>query len=1129
MDVSAWLRGLGLEQYAPAFRDNDVDGEVVPELTADDLISIGVTSVGHRRKLLAAIAALGAEPTRHLAQSAVSATSTPISPPTIDAERRQLTVMFCDLVGSTPLSGRLDPEDMRGIIGAYHRCVTETVEGLGGFVARYMGDGALIYFGYPQAHEDDAERATRCGLALVDRVRRLNLGEKLHARVGIATGLVVVGGEVVEHDVVGETPNLAARLQALAEPDTVVIADGTRRLLGNLFELTDLGARDLKGIAGPARAWAALRASSVGSRFDALHTTGLTALVGREEESELLLRRWSRAQTGEGQVALLSGEAGIGKSRLTAALLERLAGEPHTRLRYFCSPQRADSAFHPIIGQMERAAGLAYDDKPQAKLDKLDAVLARTSTSPEDAALFAEMLSLPNDGRYPVLDLAAEQRRRRTLEALMSQLAGLARRQPVLMIFEDVHWIDPTSLEVFGRIVDRIKTLPALLIVTFRPEFNAPWVGRSHVTSLTLNRLGEHEAAAIIARLVGNKALPADVMAEIVERTDGIPLFVEEMTKAVLEAESEGAARRTVAAVPSPVLAVPASLHASLMARLDRLGPAKEVAQIGSAIGREFSHALLAAAARKPEAELGLALDRLVQAGLLFRQGVPPQASYLFKHALVQDAAYGMLLREPRRALHARIAETLESQFSEIAESQPEIPAHHCTEAGLIEKAASLWGKAGQRSLARSALIEAAAQLTRALEQIATLPGTAALRREQIKLQVALITPLMHIKGYAATETKAAAEQARSLIEQAEALGEPPEDPLLLFSVLRAFWAANNVASNRDVCRDLAAQFLALAEKQRATVPLTVGHHLLGMSLMLTGDIAEGRGHSDQAIALYDPAEHRPLAARFGQDTAVAILVFRSLALWLLGYPEAALKDADDALKNAREMGQAARLMFALSVAAKPYTLCGDRAVAAALARELVALAEEKGSLFWKASGMMNQGCVLALTGRASDAIETLISGIAAHRTTGATIFTPFYLMHLARADAELGQFEAARRCIGEAMTAAETTKETWCEAEIHRTAGEIALMSPEPDAAKAQAHFERAIAIARAQTAKSWELRAATSLARLWRDQGKRQQARDLLAPVYGWFTEGFDTADLKEANTLLDELTEPAIAVEG
>jgi class 3 adenylate cyclase len=844
--------------------------------------------LGHRRKLLRAIADLKA--IEKSAPAVAVAAAAPASPRPLDtAERRQLTVMFCDLVGSTALSARLDPEDMREIIGAYHRCCTEQIAIAGGFVAKYMGDCVLAYFGYPQAHEHDAERGVRAGLGLVEAVPKLKTtaGVPLQVRVGIATGLVVVGdligaGAAQEQAVVGETPNLAARLQGIAEPNTVVIADSTRRLLGNLFELKDLGPMDLKGIAGPARAWAALRPSSVESRFDALHTTSLTALVGREEEADLLQRRWSRAKTGEGQVVLLSGEGGIGKSRLTAALLERLASEPHTRLRYFCSPQRADSAFHPIIGQMERAAGLAYDDKPQAKLDKLDAVLAQTSTSPRDAALFAEMLSLPNDGRYPALELAPEQRRQRTLETLTSQLAGLARQRPVLMIFEDVQWVDPTSLEVLGRTVDRIKTLPALLIVTFRPEFNAPWVGQSHVTSLTLNRLGEREAAAMIAHLLGNKELPADVLAEIVERTDGIPLFVEELTKAVLEAESEGAARRTVAAVPSPALAVPASLHASLMARLDRLGPAKEVAQIGSAIGREFSHALLVLVARKPEAALGSALDHLIQAGLLFRQGVPPHASYLFKHALVQDAAYGTLLREPRRALHARIAETLESQFAETAESQPEILARHCTEAGLIEKAAGLWGKGGQQSQARSALAEAAAQFTRALDQIATLPGTRALRREQIKLQVALITPLIHVKGYAAAETKAAAEQARLLIEQAEALGESPEDPLLLFSVLYAFWVANFVAFNGDVICDLAAQFLALAEKQRAIVPLMIGHRLMGLSLLFTGDIAEGRVHFDQAIALYDPAEHRPLATRFGVDSEVSILSYRPFALWSL-------------------------------------------------------------------------------------------------------------------------------------------------------------------------------------------------------------------------------------------------------
>jgi class 3 adenylate cyclase len=696
LDIDGWLRGIGFAQYAEMFRANDIDIELLGRLTSDDLQDMGVVSLGHRKKLLEAIAALVAAPE---APARIPVPATEPKTPDI-AERRQVTVMFSDLVGSTALSARMDPEDLREVISAYQNCVAETVRRCDGFVAKYMGDGVLVYFGYPQAHEDDAERAVRAGLELIGAVTAIKSPVPLQTRVGIATGLVVVGdligsGEAQERGIVGETPNLAARLQGIAEPNMVVIAEATRRLLGNLFELEDLGAKDLKGIAGPVRAWAALRGSSVEGRFEALHTTGLTALVGREEELDLLLRRWSRAKGGEGQVVLLSGEAGIGKSRLTAALLERLSGEAHTRLRYFCSPQHTDSAFYPIIGQMERATGLTHDDTAQIRLEKLGAVLAQTSTSTQDAALFAEMLSLPNDGRYPALDLAPQQRRQRTLEALTSQLVGLAHQQPVLMIFEDAHWVDPTSLEVLGRTVDRIKALPVLLIVTFRPEFDAPWEGQSHVTSLTLNRLGEREAAAIIARLAGNKALPADVLAEIVERTDGIPLFVEEMTKAVLEAESEGAALRTAAAVPSAALAVPASLHASLMARLDRLGPAKEVAQIGAAIGREFSHALLASVARKSEAELGSALDRLIRAGLLSRQGLPPQASYLFKHALVQDAAYGTLLREPRRALHARIAEAIQSQFAETAESRPEMLAHHCTEAGLIEKAAGLWGKAG--------------------------------------------------------------------------------------------------------------------------------------------------------------------------------------------------------------------------------------------------------------------------------------------------------------------------------------------------------------------------------------------------------------------------------------------------
>ena len=1122
--IADWLEKLGMSEYAERFAENDIDFTILSELTDQDLEKIGIVSLGHRRKLLRAIADL-----KVVEKSEPSITVAAVAPaepgPQDFAERRQVTVMFSDLVGSTALSARMDPEDLREVISAYQKSVAQTVRRFGGFVAKYMGDGVLVYFGYPEAHEDDAERAVRAGLELIGAVAGLKTGVGLQTRVGIATGLVVVGdligsGSAQEQAVVGETPNLAARLQVIAEPNTAVIADGTRKLLGNLFELEDLGPKNLKGIAGPVRVWVALRASSVESRFEALHTSGLTALVGREEELELLLRRWGRAKTGEGQVVLLSGEAGIGKSRLTAALLERLADEPHTRLRYFCSPQHTDSALYPIISQMERAAGLAHDDTPRAKLDKLDAVLAPTSTSIHDAALFAEMLSLPNDGRYPALELAPEQRRQRTLEALTAQLVGLVGQRPVLMIAEDAHWIDPTSLEVFGRTVDRIKALPALLIVTFRPEFNAPWVGRSYVTSLALNRLGERETAAIIVHLVGNKELPADVMAEIVERTDGIPLFVEEMTKAVLEAEGEGDARRTAAAVPSPALAVPASLHASLMARLDRLGPAKEVAQIGAAIGREFSYALLAAVVSKPEAELASALDRLIAAGLLFRQGVPPHATYLFKHALVQDAAYGTLLREPRRALHARIAEILESQFAEIAESRPEMLARHYTEAALIEKAAGLWGKAGQRSLARSALVEAIGQLTRALDQIAALPATPALRREEIKLQVALITPFLHVKGYAAPESKAAADRARLLIEQAQALGEPAEDLLLLSSVLYSFWVAHLVASNADGARELAVQFLALAEKQGTTVSVMIGHRLIGVSLVQTGDIAEGRAHLDHAIALYDPAEHRPLATRFGQDVRVAALSWRSMALWLLGYPKAALAAAEHTLKDAREIDQAATLMYALAWTSFTQTFCGNYGTASAQSDEIITLADEKGSVLWKAYGMLNKGCVLALTVKAADAVQMITSGLTAYRSTGTTMWMPIFLSYLASAYAGLGQFDDAWRCIGEATTTMETTKERWFESEVHRTAGEVVLVSRKSDPAKAEAYFERALAVARAQQAKSWELRAATSMARLWRDQAKQDEARGLLAPVYGWFTEGFDTLDLKEAKALLDEL---------
>src|SRR6059058_5616875 len=1041
-------------------------------------------------------------------------------------ERRQLTVLFCDLVGSTALSAKLDPEDFSAIIAGYRRCITETVDCFDGFVARHHGDGAMVYFGYPQAHEDDAERAVQASLALVQAVAALPAKEKLSARVGVATGVALVGDMSdsaisEEHGILGDTPNLAARLQSLAQPGGVIISGRTKTIAGPQFEYLDLGKVEIKGYVKPVAAWQVAGKTAVTSRSHALQSSDLLPLIGRDEEMELLLRRWERARSGEGQVVLLSGEAGIGKSRLTVALLEQLAREPHIRLRCFCSPQHTDSMLYPVIGEMLRAARFAHDDSQQMKMDKLDALLAQSSTPPQDAALFAEMLSLPNDGRYPPVEVEPQLRRQKTLKALGSQIEALARINPVLVIFEDAHWADPTSLELFARTVDLAASHRLLILVTFRPEFSPPpMIGRPHVTELTLNRLAPCDIDFLIERIVGSRSLPAGIRQDIIERTDGIPLFAEEMTKAVLDAEGESDAHRVCAGGPTPVVAVPASLQASLMSRLDRLGPAKNVAQVGAAIGRAFPHMLLAALVRKPKEELDSDLDRLIAAGLLFRHGTPPHASYLFKHALVQDAAYSTLLREPRRVLHARIAEILETQFAEIAESQPELLARHYTKADLIERAARLWGKAGQRSQERSALVEAAEQLSHALAQIATLPSTPDLRREQIILQVALLNTLMHVKGYGAPETKAAVAQARALIEQAERLGEPPDDPSLLLSALFGQWIVNFINFNGDVARDLAARFLALGEKQRAAVPLMIGHRTMASTLALMGDLVEAKAHYDEALALYRPAEHRRLMTRFGQDLRVTCLAFRSMALWLLGYPEAALKDADCALMEARQIEHAATLMFTLNFPILVNTYCGNYHSANEHLKELVALAEEKGATFRKAEGVLRRGYILTLTGKATKAVEIVTSGIDLWRSAGSTIFTPEQEFMLAIAHADSGQFDDAWRCIGEAMTAMQATRERWCEAEAHRVAGEIALKSPQRDVAKAQACFERALTLARAQQAKSWELRAATSLARLLSDQGKRQTARDLLAPVYDWFTEGFDTSDLRKAKALLGEL---------
>jgi class 3 adenylate cyclase/tetratricopeptide (TPR) repeat protein len=1105
MDIAEWLRGLGLEQYLPAFRDNEIDWQVLPSLKAEDLKEIGVLPVGHRRKLLEAIAALGtaeAPPAPVLAPASAA-----------EAERRQLTVMFCDLVGSTPLSQRFDPEDLREVIGAYHLCVANAVARFAGFVAKYMGDGVLVYFGYPEAHEDDAERAVRAGLAVIDAVGRLAAPEQLNVRLGIASGLVVVGdligaGAAQERGVVGETPNLAARLQALAQPGTILIAESTRRQIGALFDLDDLAPQILAGFAEPQHAWRVLGESGVLSRFEALRSEA-SPLVGREEELELLLRRWDQATAGEGRVVLISGEPGIGKSRLSAALSEHIGTEPHTRVRYFCSPHHQDSALYPFITQLERAARFIRDDTVERKLGKLRELLMPGAPGAEEIALLAELLSLPNSAAD--LNLSPQRKREMLFEALLHQLEALSHSGPVLMVFEDAHWIDPSSRELLDLTIDRVRRLPVLLIVTFRSEFQLGWTGPPHVTMLALNRLGEPDVTALVRGLAGNAPLGNEIVEEIVERTDGVPLFVEELTKAVLErGDQNNRVAAMLSASPLPVLAVPATLHASLIARLDRIGAAaKEAAQIGAVLGREFAYELIQPVAQRSEADLQTALSQLTDAGLLSCRGTAPQSSYLFKHALVQDAAYGTLLRARRQELHARVAAVLEQNFADLVERQREILARHLTAAGDTKRAVDQWLKAGQYAAALSAHREAIGHFERGLAALPALPEGPARDGQEIELQLARGLSLFTVGGFVSAEAAQAYTRARELAEQRG-------DPRHLFTAVYGLWQSANGSGRIVASRPLSDRLLKLTAAEADDGLRLQAHHSAWATCLFSGEFMAGHEHCEVGRRLYDPERHHSHSLLYGgHDPGVCAGFIGAQLHWLLGYPEKALEIEFDTLALAERVGHPLSRQLVLLYSAMLYLNRGELEPALKSLDAVEALVAEQ-RLGFVLEPRFARGVALTAQGALEQAVACLREGLAS--PLGAVRYRPYGLAGLAEALTRQGEHGAALAAAREGMKTQEETGQRLWNAELHRVEGIAVLGLNRVD--EGQSALQEALRIALKQQAKSYELRAATSLARLSGEQSRRREGRDLLASVYSWFTEGFGTADLKDAAKLLSEL---------
>jgi predicted ATPase/class 3 adenylate cyclase len=1119
--ITAWLDGLGLGNYATIFVENAIDLDVLPDLNETDLERLGV-ALGHRKRILRAIAALS--------RNASPRTSADVASPDSETQRRHLTVLFCDIVGSTELAVQLDPEDLNGVIRRFQATCNIIITHNGGYVARLMGDGILAYFGYPQAQEDDAESAVRTGLDLVAKVSQLLLpsNEPLKLRVGIATGLVIVRPTISERSaqeqaVFGETPNLAARLQSLAPPNSVVIAKSTRDLLGEVFVCEQLGSYEIKGISEPVTVCRITGERAVESRFDARRRSAkLTQFVGRQHELQQLLESWAQAKEGDGQVVLLCGEPGIGKSRIAVALFDLITEDPHITMRIQCSLHHTRSPFYPVIRQLSRVAGFEREDGPEVKLEKLETMLSSAGqASLANAALFAALLSIPSAGRYPAVELTPQRRKDLTIASFIRYLQDLAGTRPILFVCEDVHWIDPTTIELLNRTINSIKTVPLLFVITFRPEFFPPWLDQPHVKMLRLERLGRRQVEAMIADITGGKKLPAEVFEQIVNKTDGVPLFVEELTKAVLESGLlKDAGDRYVNEDSLPVRAVPTTLHDSLMARLDRLAQIKEIAQIGAALGREFSYRLLAAVAPISDVSLKAALAQFGIADLIFCRGEAPDSTYFFKHALVQDAAYSTLTRSKCKQLHSKIASALKDQFSETVETQPELMAHHLELAGLTEQAIDYLRLAGQRAIERSANAEAIGHLKHALKLLESLPAGGQRTRVAFGLEALLAQALIAARGYAAAETKETLLRARALLDDST-------EPSQKFAVLYGLWACYYVGGECNMLQRAAAELLVEAERHGGTASLCLSHRLLGTTYISLAQFDAARQHLERARALYDPQHHPPFRYLYGQDMGATVLCYLSWALWHLGYVDQALRTAADAVKHAEALAHPFTMAYTIGHARGMMDVFRRRPDdTRSYAALIVSICNEHGFPFWAASGRVLEGWAATCQGDTDKGLEQLRAGVAAWQETGARLWLPIYLALEAEGHSKAGDSGAAFQAIEQAIATSKETGEQWAIAEVLRMKARLLVEARRASDGEIETLLMESIEIARRQQARCWELRATCDLARLWQRQGRDIEAFNLLRSIYDQFTEGFDTPDLLDAKAIMDAINPRSIA---